>query len=149
LDSDREISWRTEWRRLSAESGFWKTICSAFWSAACRRLACGASSRPSSWRDDPHQHPRQRRLAAAGLADEPDGLAGADIEVDAEQPAHRLTGHVEGLGRRAHPDQRRIGGVARRRGRAVVVGRRVERAHRDALRALVVVAARPAPAADV
>ena len=38
-----------EWRRLSAESGFWKTICSAFCSDALRRRASASRSAPSSW----------------------------------------------------------------------------------------------------
>ena len=39
---------RTVCRRLSAESGFWKTICSARTSADVRCASAGASSRPSS-----------------------------------------------------------------------------------------------------
>ena len=40
---------RTEWRRLSAESGFWNTICSARdVGRACARRASAASGRPSS-----------------------------------------------------------------------------------------------------
>ncbi len=96
LRIERRRMRRTEWRRLRAESGFWKTICSDAkivprallvprreLSALERRDACRR-------RHDAEQRPGQRGLAAARLADEPERLA---------RP-HRLRSRRRARGRR-------------------------------------------------
>ena len=82
-------------RGFSDEYGSWKIICisrrSAFSSAP---LMC-AISRPSNLIEpavglhQPQQQPRGRRLAAAGLAHEPERLAAHDVERDAVDGLHR------------------------------------------------------------
>ena len=76
---------------MSAESGFWNTIwsarrsfCERFWNRGASSTPVeldGAGGRP----DDPEQRPRQRGLAAAGLADEAERLAGPDRGADADE----------------------------------------------------------------
>ena len=76
-------------RGSSEPTESWKTIC------MCRRISF-SRSRPEpdevdAVEDDlarrrleqPQERPPERRLAAAGLADEADRLAAADVEVDA------------------------------------------------------------------
>ena len=77
---------RTLCRRFSAESGFWKMICSARSWSRLRWGAVGASldpdissAEPSSGRAQPEQHPGQGGLPAARLADQAERLA--DVQV--------------------------------------------------------------------
>ncbi len=64
------------------------------------------------------EDPRQRRLAAPRLADEPQGLARADGEVDVDQRLHPVALVAVGLARMPQPDDRLAGRAAgRNRGR--------------------------------
>ena len=84
-------------RGLSDANGFWKTICIR----ACsrRRALCGASGvqrlarraapRPPSRGTSPTAALRERALAAARLADEPDDLPALDGDARARDGAHR------------------------------------------------------------
>ena len=140
---------RTEWRRLSAESGFWKTIWSARSSLARSLLVARGEGvaveqrRARRRRDDPEQRPRERRLAAARLADEPERLAGPDRRADADERVDVVAVLLEHLA-----EGRRTGRAGGRRGRpAAARGRRAF--SRGQLRcALVEVAAALVPAAD-
>ena len=73
-----------ERRRLSAESGFWKTICSARTCSSLRLAMVGAAAcRRARHRSlvsagQAEQRARQRGLAAPGLADQPERLAGPE-----------------------------------------------------------------------
>ena len=116
------------WRRLSAESGFWKTIWSVFWSAderlgaiAGHGVAVELHLAALVGRGQAHDHAGQGRLAAAGLADQPHRLPGGDVEVHAVEAADDLTAHVEGLAGssapgRSAPRRRHARGWRRRPG---------------------------------
>jgi hypothetical protein len=58
-------------------------------------------------REQPQQRTRQRRLAAARLAREPDGLARRDVEVDAADRLQRRAARVVGDVQVADREQRR------------------------------------------
>ena len=150
--SARPTSRRTLWRRLSAESGFWKTIWSAFTCSRVRLRASPATAtpreldlRPRIGRGQAEQDAGEGGLAAARLADEAERLAGADVEVDVDQPrgrarrryAERLR-HAAQAARPAPPPRATAGDLQ--------VDRRLAR---QLGRALVVVAARRAAGADV
>ena len=63
------------------------------------------------------KHTRERRLAAARLADEPDGLAGADVELDVDQGANLVSLVTEGLARMLEPDDGHVVRGSRRHDR--------------------------------
>ncbi len=102
LTSGLQISWRTVCLRFSAESGFWKTICSALSCAGLRRLRSAPSGWPSSsidrpgvGRDQPEQDSRERCLTAAGLPDQAERLAAFDVQVHPGQRMHRLAARAK------------------------------------------------------
>ena len=59
------------------------------------------STAPTRRRQQQQQHPAQRRLAAAGFAEQPDRLAFADREIDAFHGAHRRVRRANGPSGRA------------------------------------------------
>ena len=109
---------RTEWRRLSAESGFWKTICSAATSDATsgRRASAGMlrpsiSTVPERRLDDSEQRAREGRLAASRLADEPERLARPEHRRDAGERLDVAAVLVERLREVVDRQQRRRAAV--------------------------------------
>ena len=101
---------RTEWRRLSAPSGFWKTIwsertCSVapLLDFAGERLAVHLQPRALVGSGEAEEDASKRRLAASGLADEPEHLAGADDQRDVYKRLDVLPFLLERLGAVALP----------------------------------------------
>ena len=80
-------------RGFSEEYGSWKTICIsrliAFSAAPFSRVMSRPSKHdlPGGGLEQPHDQPRRRALAAAGLADDPQRLAALDLEAHV---VHRL-----------------------------------------------------------
>ncbi len=78
----------TEWRGLSDANGSWKTICirrrsGCSWFAE-RRDVLTVEQDPAARRlEEPEHRPPDRRLAAAGLADETERLAARDPQAHA------------------------------------------------------------------
>ena len=132
---------RTWWRRLRAESGFWKDDLEAahvLLGAARERRERAAVEldRAARRRIEAEQRARERRLAAARLADQPERLAGPDRGAHAVERMDRLPVLVELLGEGVDGDQGR--------GRAVDLDRPLElggRGTRQLARVLVEVAA--------
>ena len=92
----------TRWRGSSDAYGSWKTTWTRWWNSRSLRPSSSVTSSPSSsdlaggGLDQPQDHPAQRRLAAAGLADETEGLTAGEVEGDVvHRPDH--------LGRAAEP----------------------------------------------
>ena len=85
-------------RGLSEDIGSWKIICMRRRSGRTRALvergdvAAVEDDRAGRRRDEPEQRAAERGLAGAGLADDADGLAAADRDVDAVQ--HRRRGRA-------------------------------------------------------
>ena len=110
------------------------------------RLAVERDLRALVGSSQAEQRPRERGLAASGLADQPERLAGAELHGDVDEPVDRLSFHVEGLGRpqrrgsAARPRSERSPGAASRSG-GITRGER--------LRSLVEVAPRTATRAAV
>ena len=77
--SGTAIDWPIERRGLSEEPGFWNTICTA--ALRARAVGSPAKSRPSNriapslGSRQPEDHARDRRLARAALAREPEHFA--------------------------------------------------------------------------
>ena len=129
--------------RFSAESGFWNTICSDFTCSSLRRVTragravpSSSSVAPSSGESRPSKQLGERRLAAAGFADEPERLALREIERDVVHRPHQFLADAERLRHIARTQRdgrlRQIDGFARRFGRRA----------RQFDRALVIMAAR-------
>ncbi len=111
MDSERPTRRRTVCRRLSAESGFWKTICTA---CTCSRLRLRGRGRPPAgprargW--SPHRDgtmPRSTRASVVlPLPDSPTRPSvspAADLQVDAGQRMDIDPRDGEGLGHVAGP----------------------------------------------
>ncbi len=119
LRSERRRIRRTECLRLSAESGFWKTIWSARSSFRERFWYRSGSSVPSSdrraggRRNDSEQRPRKCRLPAAGLPDETERLAGPDRGGDVRERVDVVTTLREDLREAVKLDERRLRPVDR------------------------------------
>ena len=79
----------TLWRGLRLASGSWKTICMScrirrsFSPLEGRDVGAVEDDRARGDRHEPQHRPAERRLAAAGLAHQAEGLALVDVEVDA------------------------------------------------------------------
>ena len=79
---------------LSEACGSWKTICIRRRRRRSSRSDIAVISSPSNRdtalgrRDEPQKRAAQRRLAASGLADEPEDLAATDVERDVVDRAH-------------------------------------------------------------
>ena len=89
----------TVMRGLSDAYGSWKTICMrrrsgriVDWRGVGDVLCRRRRIVPAVGLVDARDQPRERRLAAAGLADQADGLAAADREVDAIDGVHARAG---------------------------------------------------------
>jgi hypothetical protein len=89
LVSGRLMMARTLCRRFSAESGFWKMICSARSWSRLRLGTVGASFGPGHLerralvgRAQAEQHPGQGGLPAARLADQAERLTDTQVEID-------------------------------------------------------------------
>ena len=65
---------------------------------------------PSRPLDQPHDRQRRQRLAAAGLADKAQGLAGVDVKADVDDGRHEAVLLLEAGGEVAHCQQRRGAG---------------------------------------
>ena len=148
LTTDRFRMRRTVQLRLSAESGFWKTIWMARLVAAGRSALLPAMASPSSvtslpasgaWM--PEHGLGQRRLARARLADQPERLAVIHAEVHTDQGRDRPARLLEGLGHVVHAQHDAVLGGGLRPG----PGRRVG----DLPEAVGVVAQAVAALADV
>ena len=81
------------------------------WAPAC---AVSSSTEPVVRRRQPEQHPGQRGLSAARLTDQAEGLAGAQVEIDAGQGVHRFLAGPEGLRHVPQGDDRCRGLIRRR-----------------------------------
>ena len=111
--SERSRIRRTEWRRLSAESGFWKTIWSAR-SSALRalliarreRLARRARRLPSVGGTIPSSVRASVVFPLPGLADEPERLAGPDRGADVRERVDLVSALLEDLRELPELDER-------------------------------------------
>ena len=137
------------WRRLSAESGFWNTICSARMSSVVRPLSVAGElpavelDRAGRRRHEPEQRSRERGLAAARLADEAERLARPDRGRHADERVHVVALLLEHL---AEVVERSNGSAARSTAGQRELGRHLAR---QRLRLLVEVAAAHVPATEV
>ena len=87
---------RTDQLRLSAESGFWNTICMARLSSVLRDEVLGATVSPSSATAPPpsadfdaEDRLGQRRLARTRFADDAERLAFGQLQIDIDQSRAR------------------------------------------------------------
>ena len=84
----------TVFRGLSEAYGSWKTICMSRRSVPelppfrLRDVVAVEPDLPLGRVVEPHHDAGERRLPAAGLADEPDRLARVDLEIDAVDRVH-------------------------------------------------------------
>ena len=112
--SVRASSLRTEWRRFSAESGFWNTICTRADVVAIALAEQAGQLSPveidvSRRRlDDAEQRAREGGLARAGLADESKRLAGPERGADVGERVDVVPRLPERLGERVDAQHRRL-----------------------------------------
>ena len=117
------MMWRTLWRRLSAESGFWNTICNIPQVGPISPCGDGSDALPPDLDDgaivgggETHQHPGECRLAAPRLAHHAQSLPRVQLEVDVDEGAHGVAAAGVGLGDVFQPDHWRCQGRPGRRG---------------------------------